>query len=127
MYVLFDSEVRRLCEAARTALPCEASGILIRENRRREAVLSLVVTSSDRNTPRSFRIARETIRNTERALSGSSARICGCFHSHVLVSAWPSRRDHAGPKRIGDLWLIYSLRFRGLELFEWDGSEFQRM
>jgi proteasome lid subunit RPN8/RPN11 len=127
MYILFDTELRRLRAAAMSALPCEASGVLIRKESRRETILSLVVTASDRNTPRSFMIGRETIRNIQRTLIGSSSSVCGCFHTHILGTPWHSRRDRTEPKPTGDLWLIYSVRFREFELFEWDGNEFQRM
>jgi proteasome lid subunit RPN8/RPN11 len=115
-----------MLEQVRAALPREASGLLVGESCARATALSVYGTRSDENTPVSFRIRDEAIRNIEESLCGTGVRVRGCFHSHVLGAARPSRYDRDGARAAGELWLIYSVRRRELRLYEWDGKTFQK-
>lgn len=126
MYILSIHEIEKLLTSAQTAFPREASGLLLRREFKRFTVLSLAVTSSEENTPLSFRIRDAAIDEIAESLRGSGTTICGCFHSHVVGPARPSNRDCAATKEPGDLWLIYSVRFRNLNLFGWNGMTFQK-
>ena len=126
MFLVPIDQIEQLLAHAHAALPREASGMLAQRVADRFAVLSVVGASSDENSLRSFRIRDSFIETVEKSLRGSGTTICGCFHSHVLGSAYPSKLDSAGPKKQGELWLIYSVRFRQLHLFEWNGVAFRR-
>lgn len=126
MFVLCTSEIDSLRRAVLAAFPREASGILMREDSDAGTLLSLRTTGHDENTPMSFVIRSDALRSVATSLAGTNKKICGCVHSHVVGRAWPSRRDSAGAKAAGELWLIYSLTARSLRLFEWDGTTFQR-
>lgn len=126
MYLLQIDEVERILAQAKTAFPLEASGLLLRQAFRRFTILSVIETSIEENTLSSFRIRDAEISKIAKSVENSEKKICGCFHSHVLGPARPSRRDSLPDKERGDLWLIYSLSFRDLNLFRWDGSKFQR-
>jgi proteasome lid subunit RPN8/RPN11 len=117
---------RALLIGVREAFPKEASGILVQQAYKRVSVLSLVATSSEINTPTSFRIEDDAIESVQRSLAHTRARVCGYFHSHIGGPARPSSRDVAGAKDQGELWLIYSVRFRDLRLFRWNGAAFER-
>ncbi|HTB01896.1 MAG TPA: Mov34/MPN/PAD-1 family protein [Bradyrhizobium sp.] len=125
MYLLPTAEIEYLVIHAGAALPREASGLLLRRDFRRFTLLSVAGTSSRENTPLSFRIRDAAIKGIAESLQGTDARICGCFHSHVVGAARPSSIDCAATKGLGDLWLIYSVRFRDLKLYRWDGAAFQ--
>lgn len=126
MFLVPIDRIEQLVAHAHAALPREASGLLAQRLVDGFAVLSVVIASSDENSLCSFRIRDSFIEKVEKFLSGSKTRICGCFHSHVLGPAYPSKLDSAGPKKRGELWLIYSVRFRQLHLFEWNGVAFRR-
>lgn len=126
MFVLAVSDVNALRRAVVAAFPREASGVLLREANDAGAVLSLLMTSHEENTPRSFVIRSHTLRSIGASLRGTGRRMAGCVHSHLFGRAWPSPRDSAGEKSAGELWLIYSLSGQNLRLFEWDGAAFQR-
>lgn len=126
MYIIPIDQIERLLACVQTALPREASGLLLKRELPRCAVLSFAATSNQENTPLSFRIRDEAIEKIAASLKGSGVRTCGCFHSHVFGAARPSRQDCAAAKEPGDLWLIYSARFRSLNLFGWDGAAFQK-
>ncbi len=126
MYLLPINQVERLLTHVRTTFPREASGLLIRRELKRFTILSVEGTSSEENTLLSFRIRDEAIDKIAESLKDSGARVCGCFHSHVVGAARPSRYDRATTKEPGDLWLIYSMRFRDLNLYRWDGLMFQK-
>lgn len=126
MHILSIHEIEKLLTSVQTAFPQEASGLLLRREFKRFTVLSLTVTSSEENTPLSFRIRDAAIDEIAESLRGSDTTICGCFHSHVVGPARPSSSDCAGTKKPGELWLIYSVRFRNLNLFGWDGMTFQK-
>jgi len=106
------------------SFPTEACGVLV--GRRGSTLLSIRSTAGRDNTVISFTIADSEIAAIEQDLAGSNEAVRGCFHSHVFGRAIPSKRDAAARKRRGDLWLIYSLRFRQLRLFEWNGDRFSR-
>jgi proteasome lid subunit RPN8/RPN11 len=114
-----------LLRNSRSAYPKEASGVLIGAERGHATRLSVIETPSEENTHLSFIIRDQALRRIAQSL-GKSSRICGCFHSHVLGPARPSKRDCASHKASGDLWLIHSLRFQDLKLFIWDGAKFNR-
>lgn len=126
MYILHDAELRALHKAAMAAFPCEACGVLLRQESEGGSILSLRFTAHDENTPFSFVIRGHVLRGIEAALAGSNRTVGGCVHSHVFGRAWPSRRDSAGARTAGELWLIYSLAARRARLFEWDGEAFRR-
>lgn len=100
--------------------------MLLGEGSARATILSVCATRSDENTLVSFRIRDETIRKIENSLRSGDVQIRGCFHSHIAGAARPSKYDRKGAKDVGDLWLIFSVGFHELRLFEWDGIAFQR-
>jgi proteasome lid subunit RPN8/RPN11 len=110
---------------ARLAYPREACGVLIGAARGHVTRLSVMATTAEENTSLSFVIRDRAIQTIAQSLDKSSA-VRGCFHSHVLGPARPSKRDCTAHKSRGDLWLIYSLRFLDLRLFTWDGARFSR-
>ena len=126
MYLLPTAQIEHLLLHAQAALPREAAGLLLRRDFKRFAILSVVGTSSMENTLISFRIRDAAIKKIAESLQGSGTTICGCFHSHVVGAARPSSHDSAATKEAGDLWLIYSVRFRDLNLYRWDGTTFQK-
>ena len=126
MYIFPIDQIEQLLTYAWAAFPREASGLLLRREFKRFTVLYVVATSNKENTLISFRIRDTTIDKIAESLRGSETRIGGCFHSHVLGAARPSTLDRVATKEPGDLWLIFSVRFRNLVLFEWDGMTFQR-
>lgn len=125
MYVFPINQFEQLLVCVQEAFPREASGLLLRQEFKRFKVLSVAGTSSEENTLHSFRIRNAAIDKIAVSLRGSGTRICGCFHTHIGV-ARPSRHDRAATKEPGDLWLIYSVRFRNLNLFKWDGMTFKK-
>lgn len=126
VYFIAVANIDAILENVRSAFPREASGLLLGETFAGVTILSVRPTPSDENTPVSFRIRAKMIRRIEESLRNVDVQIRGCFHSHVLGPARPSKFDCAGMKAAGDLWLIYSARFHELRLFEWDGNAFQR-
>ena len=126
MYLIPTDEVEKILMHVEAAFPREASGLLLRREFKQFTLLSVVGTPIEENTPLSFRIRGAGIKKIAESLRGSGTRTCGCFHSHVVGGACPSRRDCAARKEPGDLWLIYSVRFRNLNLFRWDGKRFKR-
>lgn len=126
MYLIPTAQIKYLLAHVQVALPREASGLLLRRDFKRFTILSVTGTSSTENTLFSFRIRDAAIEKIAESLKGSDTRICGCFHSHVVGAARPSSRDCAATKKSGDLWLIYSARFRDLNLYQWDGMTFQK-
>jgi proteasome lid subunit RPN8/RPN11 len=125
VYELTTRSLNELLANVRGAYPKEACGALIGTARGRATRLSVVPTSSEENTPISFIIRDRALRSVAESL-GPSSTICGCFHSHVLGFARPSKRDCAADKSTGDIWLIYSIRFQDVRLFTWDGARFNR-
>ncbi|MEW6654080.1 MAG: Mov34/MPN/PAD-1 family protein [Bacteroidota bacterium] len=107
--------------------PCEASGILLRRDFRRFTILTFVRTRSDENTPFSFRITDSDIQRISESFVDLHTRIGGCAHSHPLGRAVPSSIDSTAIKEPGDLWLIYSIRFHHLNLFQWNQTSFQKV
>jgi proteasome lid subunit RPN8/RPN11 len=126
MYLLRSDEVQQLLRLVRAALPREASGLLLRQEFKPFTLLSVAATPVQQNTPLSFRISDAAIDTIAKSLRESDASIGGVFHSHPQGPAKPSRRDSLPPKELGSLWLIYSVRFRDLNLFKWDGTGFQK-
>ena len=126
MYILPIDELEKVLTSAQTAFPRETSGLLLRQKFGRFTLLSLTVTSSAENTVLSFRIRDAAINEIAESLKGASTTIGGCFHSHIIGPARPSSRDCAATKEPGDLWLIYSVGFRDLNLFRWSGMTFQK-
>ena len=124
MYILPVDQLERLLACVDDAFPCEAAGLLLGRQVGRHTVLTINYMSSTDNTPLSFRIRDADIVQVASSLKGSETNICGCFHSHVLGDARPSRADREGAKEFGNLWLIYSMRFRRLKLFRWQGTAF---
>lgn len=126
VYAFGTGSIGAVLKDARSAFPREASGLLLGKRSAGVTILSICATPSDENTLVSFRIRDETIRKIEESLRGGPVQIRGCFHSHVVGAARPSKYDCMGVKAVGDLWLIYSVRFCELRLFQWDGNAFQR-
>lgn len=116
---------RRLTSAVRRAYPREACGLLFAPPGR-PVELRLVPTAPTWNTPASFRIKAREIERSRREREALGESLVGCFHSHVISGARPSRSDRLGAKRLGGLWLIYSVRWHQLALFHWDGTDFER-
>lgn len=125
MYLFRLSEIGQLAARAEAVFPREASGLLVRRAVRGDHLLSVCVTSDAENTIDSFRIRDAEIDRLTRELRGTNGRVGGCFHSHSLGRARPSRVDRAQPKKMGELWLIYSVPERDLQLFEWNGTAFR--
>jgi proteasome lid subunit RPN8/RPN11 len=126
MYLFPINQIEQILTFAQAAFPRESAGLLLQEEFKRFTVLSVAATPIKENTLLSFRIREAAIDKIAESLRGSGMIICGCFHSHVIGAASPSRHDNAATKKPGDLWLIYSVRFRNLNLFEWNGSIFHR-
>lgn len=126
MYILPVDQVERLLACVDDAFPCEAAGLLLGREVGRYTVLTITDMGSSENTLLSFRIRDAAIAQVAASLEGSETKIRGCFHSHVLGDARPSRTDCEGAKDFGDLWLIYSLRLRRLNLFRWRGRAFTK-
>jgi proteasome lid subunit RPN8/RPN11 len=125
MFCLGRGEFQRLIEVAGRAYPREACGLLFAPSDGRTQ-LRLVPTATAWNTPLSFRISGQEIDRLrgERKLLGE--QLLGCFHSHILSPARPSRFDRRGAQRLGGLWLIYSVLERRAALFHWSGTNFKR-
>jgi proteasome lid subunit RPN8/RPN11 len=126
MYLFPISQLERFLKHIRAALPREASGLLLGREWGRFTVLSFAGTSSEENTPSSFRIRDAAIERVAESLQGSGMRICGCAHSHNFGRAFPSRYDCAAEKGDCILWMIYSVPRRDLNLFVWDGASFNK-
>jgi proteasome lid subunit RPN8/RPN11 len=124
MYLLPVDQLEMFLAHVQAALPREAAGLLLGSEWKRSTVLSFVATSSEENTPLSFRIRDAEIDRISQSLRGSGKSIRGCAHSHTLGRASPSRRDRAAEKGPCTLWMIYSVPRRDLNLFSWDGGEF---
>lgn len=126
MYLIALDQVDRIVGYASAVVPREACGLLVRTEARRGSLLSIIPTSIEDNTPISFRIRVRTIEEIKESLKGSKSKVCGCFHSHVVGRARPSKGDRAGVKEPGELWLIYAVQLRTLRLYAWNGNIFQR-
>lgn len=124
-YVIPIDQIGKLVTFVKQALPREAAGLLLRREFKSFTILSFAPTSNEENTLLSFRISDAAIDRIAESLMNRDTRICGCFHSHILGAARPSPKDSAAIKKSGDLWLIYSVRFRNLRLFSWDGLRFR--
>lgn len=125
-YVFPIDQIGKLRTFVKVAFPREAAGLLLRREFKTFTFLSFAPTPNEDNTLLSFRIRDAAIDRIAESLINSDTRICGCFHSHILGAARPSKKDRAAKKMPGDLWLIYSVRFRNLRLFSWDGAAFQK-
>lgn len=118
------SQIRNLLEFADKSFPNETSGLLLSQILGDKQILSLAPTSDKDNSPITFRIRDLEIKEVEKDIKNSTKQICGCFHSHIRGRARPSKMDQSGKKKKGELWLIYSVKFSQLKIFEWDGSNF---
>ena len=125
MFRLGRSEFGRLVDEAHDAYPREACGLLFAPAGW-PSELRLVPTVATWNTPVSFRIAEQEINRVRRRRRALGEDLLGCFHSHVLSRAWPSKYDRQGAQRLGGLWLIYSIPTRRVALFDWNGRRFQQ-
>jgi proteasome lid subunit RPN8/RPN11 len=126
MYLLRATQLAVLLDHVEAAFPTEAAGLLLREEIGRFTFLSVAPTPSCENTLTSFVIRDADIDKVADSLNSSPVKVGGCFHSHILGPARPSPRDVAGAGSSGGLWLIYSVRFRQLNLFHWNGSKFRK-
>lgn len=126
MYAFEDHNIGELVQLAKGAYPREASGLLFKRRVRGYTLLSFVGTSCEDNTPLSFRITDAAIDGVVQSLGASNAELCGVGHSHTIGPSRLSLQDQSAAKARGDLWLIYSLRFKTLALFEWSGGAFRR-
>ncbi len=126
MYLLRIDQLQKLIDFIESTKPLEASGLILAEDFSKNTILSFVETACDENTSISFRIRDKTIKEVKDSIQDSGLRICGCFHSHILGPARPSYYDWISTKTIGDLWLIYSVKFLELILYSWDGSAFHK-
>lgn len=122
MYWISRATFRQIRALAENSLPVEASGILLAAGQE----LKVLEVSSRFNTPVTFLIARSDIERVSIAVEGGPWRICGCFHSHTVKAANPSIADANGARDFGGLWLIYSVRFREIRLYFWQGNTFHR-
>jgi proteasome lid subunit RPN8/RPN11 len=126
MYLFPVGQLQLFLAHVSAALPREGSGLLLGRKWRRHTLLSFVPTSSEENTPVSFRIRSDTLSRVAQSLAGSGTGVCGCAHSHLFAGAYPSERDSAAVKGPCTLWMIYSLRRRDLRLFVWNEEAFSR-
>lgn len=126
MYLLPANQLLPLLRVVHDALPREASGLLVQREAKRGLLLSILPTPASDNTLHSFRISDESIAKTVRSLAGTGDLVCGCFHSHVLGPARPSKFDRLAASNVGGLWLIYSVRYQELNLFVWNDGEFRK-
>jgi proteasome lid subunit RPN8/RPN11 len=126
MYLLKIAQLQKLVNHIELTKPSEASGLILAKNFEEHILLSFIETSSEENTMISFRIRDKEIKEIAHSIEGSGLRICGCFHSHILGPARPSYFDGIAPKTVGDLWLIYSVRFLDFNIFSWDGNAFHK-
>jgi proteasome lid subunit RPN8/RPN11 len=125
-YFLPKREAEAFLSLSNAFQPYEVCGLLLAREIRRYTFLSFAQTSMASNTGSSFRISRSEISDMEARLQGSPLRVCGCAHSHVSAAAYPSRRDAQSVKESMNLWLIASVAYRHLKLYEWDGNRFVR-
>ena len=126
VYLLPVTELETIVVQADKLFPREASGLLVGTTFGQFTVLTAAPTRCDDNTILSFRITTSEIAKVAASLKGSSSSIVGCFHSHVIGPARPSRTDCAALKALGDLWMIYATTPPRLNLFSWTGLSFQR-
>ena len=120
------SQIQRLLKQVRIAFPREVSGIILGQEFGPYTILSFIGTSIEENTPFTFCIRDVEINSISDSIRCSEKRIRGCFHSHVFGSARPSIYDCAAEKEVGDLWLIFSVKFSDIKVFRWDGITFQK-
>ena len=126
MYLLEIAQLQKMVNHIEKAIPCEAAGIILAKEYKQHTYLSFVETSVEENTLLSFRIRDKAINEIAESVKGTRLRICGCFHSHILGPALPSSYDCLTPKKKGELWLIYSVRFLDINIFSWIGTSFRR-
>lgn len=105
------------------AYPNEASGLLIKKIVRSNGFLQIAFTSSYNNSPTYFYISNKQIINCQLRLN-LNEEIVGCFHSHNFGPSKPSTLDSKGIKKEGELWLIYSTKYKSLNLYKWNFGKF---
>lgn len=120
------SQLQLLLKYVQAAFPREASGIILNQEFKEYGILSFVETSSEENTPFTFCIRDVEIKKVSASLKKSEKKVCGCFHSHIFGSARPSKYDCAAKKEVGDLWLIFSVKFSDFKIYRWDGKIFHK-
>ena len=126
MYVFTVDQISRIIKQAKETFPRECCGLLLWKASRARGVLSVVPTVDTENTSVSFLIKSSTLREVREFARASGAEVRGCFHSHVIGAARPSKHDSRASKEAGGLWLIYALRSGRLNLFAWSGGRFVR-
>lgn len=93
-----------LVNAAATAAPQEACGLLIGQPGRIEAAIPARNVAA--HPDRAFEIDPATLLRTHREVRATGQRVIGHYHSHPNGIAAPSRRDAARAVEDGQLWLI---------------------
>jgi len=127
MFIIKIYQLKQIVRFINNSFPKEAAGIIIADKFSTNFILTFVETSTKENTWFTFRIRDGEIKKIENSISETNKRICGCFHSHTIGQASPSRLDCEAKKKIGDLWLIYSVKFLEFNLYKWNGKSFQKV
>jgi proteasome lid subunit RPN8/RPN11 len=125
MFYLSLEDWAALLDLAERAWPREICGLLLLGPGRRP-ILRLRPSGGHSNTRLSFHIADDEVKSQMRQSDPRRERLVGCFHSHTLGPARPSRRDKEGAAAGGGMWLIFSPGRREARLFEWQGGSFRR-
>jgi proteasome lid subunit RPN8/RPN11 len=126
-YILPPSELEKIIEHVFSAIPKEACGLLLARDSARNSILSFIGLPSSGNSEYSFRIKDISICQIANSLRGSKTRICGCVHSHIRGRAKPSLVDCESSKGQCLIWMIYSVRYQELNLFEWCETGFRKI
>ncbi len=121
-YVIKLGTIRTILKLSNQSFPVEASGVLLCKKSHNGFILYVAPCSSKENTTVSFIIRDIEIKKVK--ANNPTLQFCGCFHSHVIGPAYPSKMDCSGKKSPGELWLIYSARYKQLRLFSWDKTKF---
>jgi len=127
MYIFPYDQLKEFLSHVDRVFPKEASGLLLGNEFKQFTILSFVADSCSENTACSFRIKAETMQKVARSLRGSTTKLLGCAHSHPKGAAFPSPMDREGATDACFLWMIYSVRRRELNLFEWDKRKFNKV
>lgn len=118
-------QIQLLLRFVQSTFPLEASGIILGQELGKYAVLYFIETNIAENTPFTFCIRDSEIFKISESIKGSDKKIYGCFHSHIFGAARPSIYDFSADKNMGDLWLIYSVKFSDFKIYKWSGIAFQ--
>ncbi len=126
MYTLSADQLNYFLKHIKESYPKEGSGLLAGCSCENYRKLSFHGTPTEHNTAKSFRIKTSTIAEVSRSLE-PGLEVCGCAHSHNYGPAIPSKKDFLANKDKCILWLIYSVPYKQLNLFEWKGDTFEQV